>query len=215
MLQIGVPIGVAIFFEVSLFTVIALFLTELGPTIVAGHQVALNLSSLTFMIPLSLGMALTVRVGHWLGSGQYVLARRTAWIGIGLNLGIALLNASLMVLFSASIARLYSPDPAVVSTAAGLLLFAAVFQLSDAIQVAAAGALRGYKDTVAVMLITFVAYWLIGLGLGYWLAFGEQTAMGAKGFWSGLVIGLSAAAVALGYRLYRVSHRPDTLPASA
>lgn len=210
MLQIGVPIGVAIFFEVSLFSVIALFLTELGPTIVAGHQVALNLSSLTFMIPLSLGMALTVRVGHWLGSGQYVLARRTAWIGIGLNLGISMFNASVMVLFAASIARLYSPDPAVVSTAAGLLLFAAVFQLSDAIQVAAAGALRGYKDTVAVMLITFVAYWLIGLGLGYWLAFSEQMMMGAEGFWTGLVVGLSAAAVALGYRLYRVSHRPDT-----
>jgi len=119
-------------------------------------------------------------------------------------------NASVMVLFAASIARLYSPDPAVVSTAAGLLLFAAVFQLSDAIQVAAAGALRGYKDTVAVMLITFVAYWLIGLGLGYWLAFGERMSMGAEGFWTGLVVGLSAAAVALGYRLYRVSHRPDT-----
>ncbi|WP_430462617.1 MATE family efflux transporter [Thalassolituus sp. LLYu03] len=207
LLRIGIPIGIAVFFEVTLFTVIALFLTALGPTIVAGHQVALNISSLTFMFPLSMGMALTVRIGHWLGTGEQTLARRTAWLGIGMNLCMALVNASIMVLFATQIASLYSPDIDVVKTAATLMMFAALFQVSDSIQVSAAGALRGYHDTFAVMLITFVAYWVIGLGLGYWLAFGEQTQLGAPGFWSGLVVGLTAAAIALSYRLYRVSHK--------
>jgi MATE family multidrug resistance protein len=205
---VGLPIGVAIFFEVSLFSVIALFLTELGPTVVAGHQVALNVSSLTFMIPLSLGMALTVRVGHHLGAGAYDLARRTSWLGVIVNLGIALFNASLIVLLSAPIASLYSPDPNVVALAATLLLFAAVFQLSDAIQIAAAGALRGYQDTIAVMLITFVSYWVLGLGLGYWLAFLAPEPLGAQGFWIGLVVGLTAAAIALGWRLAIIAKRP-------
>lgn len=208
-LTIGVPIGIAIFFEVSLFTVIALFLTELGPGVVAGHQVALNISSLTFMIPLSVGMALTVRVGHWLGASETEFARRTAWLGIGLNLCVALFNASLMIIFAADLASLYSPDPAVVKTAATLMMFAALFQVSDSIQVSAAGALRGYHDTFAVMLITFVTYWIIGLGLGYWLAFDESHLYGAPGFWSGLVAGLTSAAIALTIRLYRVSHRPQ------
>ncbi len=208
-LKIGIPIGIAIFFEVTLFTVIALLLTGLGPSVVAGHQVALNISSLTFMIPLSVGMALTVRVGHWLGSGETTLARRTAWLGIGLNLGVALFNATLMLLFASHLAGLYSPDPAVVKTAATLMIFAAIFQLSDAIQVGAAGALRGYHDTFAVMLITFVAYWIIGLGSGYWLAFYADTPYGAPGFWTGLILGLTAAAIALAVRLYRVSHRPQ------
>jgi len=210
---LGLPIGLSIFFEVSLFSVISLFLTELGPVIVAGHQVALNVSSLTFMIPLSLAMALTVRVGHHLGSNQPDLARRTAWLGVKTNLAIAVFNATLMVTLSAYIASLYSPDPKVVETAAGLLLFAAVFQLSDAIQVGAAGALRGYQDTLPVMLITFISYWAIGLALGHYLAFSPQEfnggePLGARGFWIGLVSGLTAAAIALGYRLYKVSHKP-------
>lgn len=204
-MRIGVPIGVAIFFEVSLFVVIALFLTELGPTIVAGHQVALNVSSLTFMVPLSIGMALTVRVSHWRGRGDNDLARMVSWLGIKMNLVLAVFNASIMVLFSGMIARFYSPDPEVVATAAGLLLFAAVFQLSDAVQVAAAGALRAYHDTFMVMIITFFAYWFVGLGSGYWLAYKAPTPMGAAGFWTGLIIGLTTAAILLSLRLRRYS----------
>ncbi|MFK4751929.1 MATE family efflux transporter [Oceanobacter antarcticus] len=209
-LRIGVPIGIAIFFEVSLFTVIALFLTDLGPVVVAGHQVALNVSSITFMIPLSLGMALTVRVGHYLGTGDTLLARQTAWLGVRLNLAIALFNAILIILLADTIAGWYSPDPEVVAIGAVLLLYAAVFQLSDATQVAAAGALRGYRDTFVVMLITFVTYWVIGLSCGYGLAFYGVPSLGiepagAPGFWIGLVIGLTAAGAALVIRLKRVS----------
>jgi multidrug resistance protein, MATE family len=210
LLVIGLPIGGAVFFEVSLFTVITLFLTSLGPQTVAGHQVALNVSSLTFMIPLSMGMAITVRVGHHLGRNDALAARHTAWLGIRLNLLVALFNASLMVLFAPFIAGLYSPDSEVVAIASGLLLFAAVFQLSDSTQVAAAGALRGYHDTLAVMLMTFVAYWGVGLGSGYWLAFfgwpqAGLAPLGARGFWIGLVAGLTLAAIALLARLQRIS----------
>lgn len=200
---IGVPIGAAIFFEVSLFVVIALFLTPLGPTVVAGHQVALNLSSLTFMLPLSMGMALTVRVSHWRGQNKPVLAASASWLGVKANFAASIFNATLIVLLAQYIARLYSPDPEVVSIATGLLYFAAIFQLSDALQVAAAGALRAYHDTFKVMLITGFSYWLVGLGSGYWLAY--QQGMGAKGFWIGLIIGLTTAAILLGLRLRYVS----------
>lgn len=208
-LRIGVPIGVAIFFEVSLFVVIALFLTELGPTIVAGHQVALNVSSLTFMIPLSIGMALTVRVSHWRGRGNYDLAREVSWLGVRINFVLAIFNASIMALFAVVIAGFYSPDPEVISTAAGLLLFAAIFQLSDAVQVAAAGALRAYHDTFVVMVITFFAYWFVGLGSGYWLAYKAPTPYGAAGFWTGLIFGLTTAAILLTWRLKVVMARPS------
>lgn len=206
-MRIGVPIGVAIFFEVSLFVVIALFLTELGPTIVAGHQVALNVSSLTFMVPLSIGMALTVRISHWRGRGELDLASKVSWLGLKMNFVLAIFNASIMALFASIIAGFYSPDPEVVSTAAGLLLFAAVFQLSDAVQVAAAGALRAYHDTFMVMVITFFAYWLVGLGSGYWLAYKAPTPYGAAGFWTGLILGLTTAAIMLTLRLRKLTVR--------
>lgn len=215
LVKIGLPIGLAIFFEVSLFSVIALFLTVLGPTIVAGHQVALNVSSLTFMVPLSLGMALTVRVGHHIGRHDVAFAQRLSWFGVKINLALAVVNATLIVALAHWIASLYSPDPEVVSIASALLIFAAIFQLSDAVQIAAAGALRAYQDTLAVMLITFVSYWVLGLGLGYYLAFRWPEPMGAAGFWIGLIIGLTSAALALSWRLRHVSrHPPSFLTAS-
>lgn len=211
-LRVGMPIGVAVFFEVTLFSVISLFLTQLGAVAVAGHQVAINISSLTFMLPLSLSMALTVRVGHYLGQQNDELARMTSWLGVKINIAVALLNATLIVSLSGLLATLYSPDPNVVELAAHLLLFAAVFQISDAIQVAAAGALRGYQDTLSVMAITFVTYWLVGLSGGYWLAFLAPEPMGASGFWVGLVSGLSLAAFALSLRLRYVINQRAAAP---
>ncbi|MDF1762852.1 MAG: MATE family efflux transporter [Oleibacter sp.] len=205
--KLGLPIGIALFFEITLFTAIALFLTDLGPTVVAGHQVAINVSSLTFMIPLSLSMALTVRVGHHIGSGNLDYAKRCAWLGVQINIAIAGLNALIIILGSRFVADLYSPDPAVVAIGASLLMYAAVFQLSDSVQVAAAGALRGYEDTFAVMIITFVAYWLIGFGSGWYLAYEHSTPYGAKGFWMGLIIGLTVAAITLLWRLRIIAKR--------
>lgn len=208
--KVGLPIGIAIFFEVSLFTAIALFLADLGPVVIAGHQVALNVASVTFMLPLSLGMAMTVRVGHHLGSTGAADAKRSSWLGVKLNFGLALFNATLITLGAGFIANLYSPDPDVVAIGTSLLFFAALFQISDAIQIAAAGALRAYEDTFVVMLITFAAYWLIGFGSGWYLAYEAAKPMGAAGFWIGLIIGLTFAAVALVIRLRMISNSYDS-----
>jgi MATE family multidrug resistance protein len=207
LILLGLPIGAAIFFEVSLFSVIALFLTPLGTVVVAGHQVAINMSSLTFMIPLSLGMAITVMVGQQLGRQQPEQAAKISWLGVKVNLVLALFNASLIMILAPYIAQLYSTDPEVVAIGTSLLAFAAIFQISDAIQIAAAGALRGYQDTMVVMIITFCAYWLCGLGLGYYFAFAAPEPLGAKGFWLGIILGLTAAAIMLGYRLHSVSRK--------
>ncbi|BAN49542.1 MATE family efflux transporter [Metapseudomonas resinovorans] len=203
--SIGGPIGIAVFAESSIFAVIALLIGGLGATVVAGHQIALNFSALVFMIPYALAMAVTVRVGQALGRGEPREARFAAGIGIGAALAYACLSASLMLLCRELIAKMYSPDPEVIAVAAMLIVYSALFQFSDAIQVAAAGALRGYQDTRATMVITLFAYWGIGLPVGYalglshWL--GEPS--GPKGLWQGLVVGLTCAALLLSLRLAR------------
>lgn len=203
LLGIGVPIGVSVFAESSIFAVIALLIGGLGATVVAGHQIALNFSSLVFMIPYSLGMAVTVRVGQALGRGQPREARFAAGVGMATALAYAFLSASLILLLREPIARIYTPDAEVIAIAAMLIVYSALFQLSDAIQVTAAGALRGYQDTRVTMLLTLFAYWGIGLPVGYALGlsdwFGEPS--GPSGLWQGLVVGLTCAAIMLSIRL--------------
>lgn len=205
LLSVGVPIGVAVFAEASIFSVIALLIGSLGTNVVAGHQIALNISSLVFMIPYSLGMAVTVRVGQNLGRGQPRDARLAAGVGMGTALTFACLSASAMLLLREDIARIYTADPLVIGIASGLLIYSALFQFSDAIQVTAAGALRGYQDTRAIMLFTLFAYWGIGLPVGYGLGLSDWLGepSGPRGLWQGLVIGLTCAAIMLGVRLAR------------
>ena len=207
LLWIGVPIGVAIFFEASMFLLIALLLTPLGSVAVSGHQIAFSVISVTFMIPLSLSMAISIRVGFTLGRGDPRGARRVATTGLALGAAVAIITGSLMLALATPIAGLYSNDRQVIELAARLLLLAALFQLSDVVQVCAAGALRGYKDTRFPLLGAFIAYWLLGLPLGYSLAMTHLwgTPMGAPGFWAGFIGGLSVAAVALLARLHRTS----------
>jgi len=205
--KLGLPIGLAIFAEVSLFCVIALFIARLGPVVVAAHQITLNISSVLFMVPLSLCTALTVRVGHELGNKNPIGAKH-AWVnGIQVNLLFAVLNASILYFLGESITTLYTQDQYVIQLAAYLLLHAAIFQISDSIQVAAAGALRGYKDTMATLLISLIAFWGVGLPLGYYLGLSSSAPMGASGFWVGLIIGLTVNAILLLARLYKVSQR--------
>ncbi len=167
LLGIGLPIGIAVFAESSIFAVIALLIGSLGATVVAGHQIALNFSSLVFMIPYSLGMAVTVRVGQALGRQEPREARFAAGVGMGTALAYACLSASMMLLLREHIATIYTADPTVVKVAAMLIVYSALFQFSDAIQVTAAGALRGYQDTRVTMILTLFAYWGIGLPVGY------------------------------------------------
>ncbi|CAD5109603.1 MATE family efflux transporter [Zestomonas carbonaria] len=203
LLGIGVPIGIAVFAESSIFAVIALLIGSLGATVVAGHQIALNVSSMVFMIPYALSMAITVRVGQALGRHEPREARFAAGVGIATALTYACLSASLMLLGRHAIAGIYTPDPQVISVAATLLVYAALFQFSDAVQVSAAGALRGYQDTRITMLLTLFAYWGIGLPVGYALGLADWLGepRGPSGLWQGLVAGLTVAAAMLMLRL--------------
>ena len=203
LLSVGLPIGIAVFAESSIFAVIALLIGSLGATVVSGHQIALNFSSLVFMIPYSLGMAITVRVGQALGRQQPREARFVAGVGMGTALIWAFISASLILLLRGPIASIYTADPQVLEVATLLLVFAALYQFSDVIQVTAAGALRGYQDTRVTMIMTLFAYWGVGLPVGYalgltdWL--GEPS--GPSGLWQGLIAGLTCAALMLSVRL--------------
>ncbi|HBX54891.1 MATE family efflux transporter [Pseudomonas sp. UBA2684] len=200
---VGLPIGIAVFAESSIFAVIALLIGGLGATVVAGHQIALNFSSLVFMIPYSLGMAATVRVGQMLGRGDPRQARFAAGVSMATALVYACLSASLMLLLREQIAQIYTADPTVIALAATLIVYSALFQFSDAIQVTAAGALRGYQDTRVTMLLTLFAYWGIGLPVGYALGLSDWLGepSGPSGLWQGLVVGLTCAAIMLAIRL--------------
>lgn len=203
MTKLGFPIGMALFFEVSLFAVIALLLAPLGAIVVAGHQIALNFSSIVFMLPLSIGIAVSIRVGYYIGKDKMTIAARVAKVGVAIGLTLAFVTAIITILFRYDIAELYNANPEVISLAGSLMLFAAFYQLSDSVQVVTAGALRGYKDTRSAFYITLVAYWPIGMGVGYTLGHTNLIlpAMGAQGYWSGLIAGLTSAAIMFALRL--------------
>lgn len=207
-LRLGVPIGFTIFIEASMFAVIALFLAPLGPVTVAGHQIALNVVSLVFMLPLSLGMALTLRVSFLVGARAPDTARLLSRSSLILAAAIALVFATLLFVFSRQIASLYTGDTDVQAVTIRLLAFAALFQIADVLQVTCISALRGYKDTSIPLLIMLFSFWGIGLPLGYVLTFTDWLvpSLGAAGFWVGLTAGLTSASLLLGWRLFR--YRP-------
>lgn len=215
LLKLGVPIGFTIFVEASMFAVIALFLAPLGPIVVAGHQIALNVVSLVFMVPLSLGMALTLRISFLIGARTPANARLVARSSLVLVLAIAFFYATVFFLGAEWIARLYTSDTAVQAVTIRLLAFAALFQIADVMQVACISALRGYRDTRIPMYIMVLSFWAVCLPLGYLLTFTDLIipSMGAAGFWLGLTIGLTMAALLLVIRLFWLSGRscePDT-----
>ena len=212
LLALGLPIGVTYFAEVSAFSLIALMVAKFGSTEVAAHQIALNFSSLVFMVPLSLGMALLTRVSQALGASDPVAARFRAWVGVAIALVFAVVSAAVMAVFNQHIAAAYTSDAAVAALATQLLFVAAIFQLSDATQVAASSAIRGYKVTRAPMMIHLMAFWVVSLPLGFALGIAPQgwpgvpsEPWGARGFWVALVVGLTIAAVGLVLLLRRVA----------
>ncbi len=206
LLALGLPMGVSVFMEGSLFVATALIIGTLGTTQMAAHQIAILAASLFFMVPLGVAMATTVRVGHAVGAGDGSGVRWAAAAGYSLAMLAQTASAVVLVLGGAALASLISPDPAVVALAALLMAYAAVFQYPDGFQALSAGALRGLKDTRVPMFITVLAYWGLGLPLGYWL--GIVRGQGAPGLWTGLILGLSAAAFLLGWRFWRLARRP-------
>jgi MATE family multidrug resistance protein len=154
----------------------------------AGHEIALNCAALTFMVPLGISSAAAVRVGQQLGRRDPDGARRAGWSAILIGVGFMACSGSVFVSLPKLIARLFTPNPAVIQVGAQLLLVAAAFQLFDGLQTVATGALRGAGDTRTPMLANFFAYWLAGLPLGYVLCF--RLGWGALGIWIGLCGGL-------------------------
>ena len=214
MLKMGLPIGVTYFAEVSAFASVGLLVARFGVVPTSAHQIALNFSSVVFMVPMGLGIALITRVGQSLGEADPVRARFVGWVGIGVSLSFGMLSALCIVLFRHQIAAAYSNDAAVQELTAGLLLFAALFQLSDATQVAASSAIRGYKVTRMPMVIHLIAFWLIAIPFGVmlglapsWWPLAPAVPMEAQGFWISLVVGLTVAAVLLTLFYARLSRQ--------
>ncbi|MGA1540204.1 MAG: MATE family efflux transporter [Chthoniobacterales bacterium] len=201
LLKLGIPTGLQLLSEVGAFAVAALLIGRLGAVPLAAHQIAITCASTTFMVPLGVAMASTVRIGQAVGRGRSELLRPIgagAW-SIGL---MAMATFSVVLITSGhAIARAFVSDPAVIVIAAQLLVIAGIFQLVDGVQVIGSGLLRGLRDTKAPMWITLAAYWGIALPLGGWLTFGRGE--GAAGMWIGLAWGLLVAAVLLVVRFVR------------
>jgi MATE family multidrug resistance protein len=197
---------------VSAFGIVSLMVARFGVVQVSAHQIALNFVSLVFMVPLSFGIGALTRVGQAMGEGNAHRARFVAWVGVGMCVTFAFASAAFIALFRWQIAAMYTSDVEVQATCVLLLLFAALFQLSDSTQVAAASAIRGYKVTRAPMLIQMIAFWGVALPVGWilglapqWFPWSPSKPMAATGFWIGLVLGLTVAAVLLAWSLNRLS----------
>ena len=201
---LGFPIGIAIFFEVALFSVAAIVLSPFGGTIIAAHQIALSATTQLFMIPLSLATAITIRMGQLYGQQDLAAMRLLRQVGFATGSCFALLSMIFLAIFRHDIAEVYSLDLNVQSLAATLLLFAMAYQLVDAWQVTTAGSLRGMQDTKIPMFITFFAYWIVAFPIGILLS--RVLNYGAQGFWFSLLLGLAVSAILLLVRL-RVHER--------
>lgn len=207
--SLGTPIALSLLFEVSLFAVVAIILVPFGAETVASHQIALNFSGLIFMVPLSLAMATTIKVGNAIGNNDHQQAKDYTLHAIWLGLLLAVFTAIITVVFRVPIVSIYTAELPVIELAANIMLLATLYQFSDTVQVVSAGALRGYKDTKSILYITFVSYWLIGLTVGLVLGITDWVVpkMGPYGFWIGFITGLSAAAVLLAWRLKIIQRR--------
>src|SRR5690554_2185523 len=212
--RLGGPISMSLFFETSLFAAVAILIAPLGPVMVSGHQVALNVSSIVYMFPLSLSMAITLRVGFALGSDKPKDAVHAYHVALMLGVAFAIVNGLGMWLGGRWLASFYTQNNEIIELAGTLLGLAAIYTISDSFQAIAMGALRGYKDTRAAMLVTIIAYWPFGLTVGIVLGLTDLIvpALGAAGFWIGFISGLSVAAVMLTVRLLRIQKRHLVTP---
>jgi len=202
---LGLPAGTQLTLEIAVFAVVTALAGKLGALSLAAHQVALNTVSLTYMVPLGVSSAAAVRVGQGLGRTDVAAAARSGWTAILLGAGFMGCAGLTLLAVPRWIARIYTPDPAVVATGASLLIVAAFFQLFDGIQVVATGALRGAGDTHTAMFTHLGIYWLLGLPLGYFLGF--RRGLGVAGLWVGLSVALILIGVVLLAAWNRKIHR--------
>jgi len=205
LLKIGIPAGLQFVFEIGAFSMAALMMGWIGAPTQAAHQIAINMASISYMTVSGLGAAAAIRVGNQLGKKDYKTMRRAAMTLIAMGTTFMAIFALIFIVFKEDLPLIYNDKPEVVSIAAGLLIIAALFQISDGVQVIALGALRGMKDVKVPTLITFFAYWIIALPLGYVLAF--NYGYGANGIWIGLFLGLTIAGLWVFLRFMKLSNR--------
>jgi len=202
-LILGVPIAVTITAEAGLFNAVSILMGTRGAAIAAAHQIAINFAATMFMVPLALSAAITIRVGHALGAGNAQAARFSGALGILICACFMTCSAAFLLIFRHAVVGLYTNDASVTSIAISLLLMAAIFQVADGIQIGAAGALRGYKDTRLPMAINTFAFWVLAFPLAYLAAVTFKSP--PSYVWGGFVVGLTVAAILLAWRYAYVS----------
>lgn len=198
-LKIGFPIGLALFAETGIFAVVTIIMSKYTTEVIGAHQIAMNFANLAYMIPLSISMGATILIGFEIGAKRYEDAKDYTKKAIILAVSICTLTLGALILFRREIALVYSDDLEVVALATGFLIYAAFFQLSDAVQAPIQGALRGYKDVTTTSIMAVISYWVIALPLGYILA--DVLDFGPTGYWIGLISGLAVGAISLSIRL--------------
>jgi len=198
-LHIGIPISLTVGLEVLMFGAVGLLIGRYTIEMISAHQIALNVVSLIFMVPMGLSIAVSARVGHAVGRSSATDVQLAANLGLFFSVIFMIFAMCITLLFPTEIIGVYTNDMSVVNTAVKLLYMAAIFMICDGLQVTTAGALRGMKDTVVPMFMSGISYWLVGFPLGYFLA--EEKGLLAVGYWIGIIAGLSMAALLLSYRL--------------
>jgi MATE family, multidrug efflux pump len=205
MLAIGVPTGIQYGLEVWVFMTVSLVMGMLGTVPLAGHQVAVNLASISFMVPLGVGAAAATRVGNAVGRGDPAEARRAALVSLGLGAAVMTFSALMFASVPRLLAHIYTNDAEVIAMASALLPIAALFQIFDGIQAVGCGVLRGVAGTLSAAVINLVGYWVLGLPVGLYLTF--RAGLGPRGLWLGLTFGLMVVAVLLVLRIrWRFAH---------
>ena len=207
-LKLGIPIGIGIFAEMTMFSGAAIIIGQLGDKILSGHAIALNIASILFMLPLAIGLAGSTRVGNLLGEKRFLDAKYSSYVGVSLCFIGALFNMIILLIFRENFSSIYSKDIEVINIAISLLFYAAIFQIPDGIQMGSLGALRGYKDTFAPMVFLVISYWIFAIPLGYFLTnYGLTKPLGAEGMWISMIMGLILFSIIIFNRLRLVSSR--------
>jgi MATE family multidrug resistance protein len=218
-LGLGLPIGLTFFFEVAVFSVIALMIASLGNTAVASHQIAFNVYDILYVPLISIGSAMTTRMGHAIGAGRMPAVRQSYFSGLLLSLVVCAVVAPILVFFPDPVAQIYTEDPDIRALSATLLRLASLFIFIDLLAVAGSAALRAFKDTRFPFVVMGVAYWLVALPMGYWLGLTDAGSAyhGTVGFWIGMIAGIGIAAFLANWRLATWLRRPlpDAYPQEA
>ncbi len=204
----GAPVGAQIFVEISIFGAVTYLIGIFGPLPLAGHEIALNIASITFMVPFAISAAAAVRVGQAVGRKDPEGAAAAGWTAISLGAVFMLCASATLLIMPRTIARAFTADPGVIAAAVPLLLIAAAFQFFDGLQTTATGALRGAGNTHTGLLVHFCGYWIIGMPIGILLGFHYK--LGAVGLWSGLCTGLIIAGGALITSWHRAARKIGT-----